>query len=63
MTCHMCDKVFATRSSLVNHMKELHGEIKMFECERCGKGFKRKGHLNRHHRENRKICKTRTTLG
>ncbi len=46
----------------MNHLKELHGQIKMFECERCGKGFKRKGHLNRHHRENRKICKTRTSL-
>ncbi len=63
MTCDMCDKMFATRSSLVNHMKELHGEIKMFECERYGKGFKRKGLLNRHHRENGKICKTRTSLG
>lgn len=46
--CPVCLKSSRSISDLLFHMKETHGEVFTFFCDTCGKGFQRKGHMNRH---------------
>ena len=45
--CSSCNKVFSSRKSLLNHVRETHCE-KKYMCEYCGKAFKQNYHLSRH---------------
>lgn len=48
--CELCGGKFSDRSSLRNHMKNIHGERK-YECETCGKKFATPGMRNHHMNE------------
>ena len=45
--CSTCSKVFSSRKSLQNHVRDTHCE-KTYICEYCGKAFKKNFNLSRH---------------
>ena len=49
LSCHLCDKSFATKSDLVKHNKAQHDHSKdeLVQCEDCGEEVRRP-YLNRH---------------
>ncbi|XP_037942699.1 zinc finger protein 107-like [Teleopsis dalmanni] len=48
--CNQCGKGYFTASALLNHIRYQHSKLqKYFECEDCGKHFKRVGALKAHH--------------
>jgi RNase P subunit RPR2 len=52
--CKMCNKPYATPSSLSNHIELKHLKIVDYNCQYCGKVFKSKSHRAVHiHREHR----------
>lgn len=54
--CHVCGKQFSDNNQLIKH-KLTHlsaDEIKWYECDQCGKKFKRKDHLQSHVRHSHK---------
>ena len=46
--CMECSKSFATRATLVRHVKHIHLNIRQFECNLCGKSFYYSGVLKVH---------------
>ena len=47
--CKFCKNTFRSKSSLLKHVDNIHGEIqKKFVCKRCHKQFRRKDELQNH---------------
>lgn len=47
LDCSLCDYQAKNRPSLYNHVRQVHSESK-YECEMCGKKFKRQHHMREH---------------
>ena len=48
--CHVCNKQFALKQKLVNHVMTKHEQQKPFECHQCGQGFVHKQSYQAHQR-------------
>ena len=48
LMCHICDKVYSRRDTVLAHIKEVHEQIFDFECNQCGKKFISNSKLRRH---------------
>jgi len=48
LVCDTCAKSFASKSSLVNHIKMQHGNPKLWKCEKCGSNYKSFAHYSAH---------------
>mmetsp|Transcript_5661 Transcript_5661/g.15131 ORF Transcript_5661/g.15131 Transcript_5661/m.15131 type:complete len:256 (+) Transcript_5661:63-830(+) len=46
--CHMCRHVFARRSNLNKHLKQVHEGVRPHGCEQCGLRFGQKASLSKH---------------
>jgi len=61
LMCHICDKVYSRRDTVLAHIKEVHDQILDFECQECGKKFISKSKLSIHvklaHSERELQCK------
>ena len=53
-TCEICRKGYSTINSKERHIRIVHGEVKKFECNVCGKTFGLKYELRSHIETNRK---------
>ena len=61
--CHLCSKIYMSRSGMVNHVRFDHSEDpNSFQCKLCNRNFKTKQNLSRHlsmihdsHRENHRL--------
>ncbi|XP_073985800.1 uncharacterized protein isoform X2 [Rhodnius prolixus] len=49
LECEICHKRFRYPTDLINHLSS-HNDDKSYRCNICGKSYKHKRHLNRHHR-------------
>ncbi|KAF5260501.1 hypothetical protein FOXYS1_8834 [Fusarium oxysporum] len=46
--CNKCTLRFVSTARLNSHMREVHSDVRRFECGTCGERFKRKEHLQKH---------------
>jgi len=46
--CDTCDRTFASRQGLQNHILTVHLKKRIFECKQCSKKFSANGSLKRH---------------
>ncbi|XP_077287323.1 uncharacterized protein LOC143912050 [Arctopsyche grandis] len=46
--CEICNSKFASKSSLLSHMRAVHQRLKPFVCDQCGRAFTTKGILEEH---------------
>ena len=46
--CDACDKAYANRSNLDQHIKSVHIAEKKYRCDQCVMGFTTKQYLKRH---------------
>ena len=54
-TCKICKKGYSTINSKERHIHTVHGEVKKFECNVCGKTFGLKYELRSHIETNGKV--------
>ena len=59
--CQICEKTFATNQRKSQHMRKIHGKVKMFACNVCNKIFAKKctltSHLKNYHQEGQRHYK------
>ena len=55
IVCKMCHASFTTMSSLRRHHNSVHMQVKMFECNACGKRFTQKENYTDHTNSHRNI--------
>ena len=46
--CDVCQKSFASRSSMLEHVREIHDKITQHSCMQCSRVFSKKSNLTRH---------------
>lgn len=46
--CTECNVEFSTKRELTQHIIKCHSNIQPLICDKCGKAFKKIGHLNAH---------------
>ena len=53
--CEICEKTLSTNQRKSQHIKNIHGEVKMFSCNVCnkifGQNFQLTSHLKNYHQE------------
>ena len=51
-TCEICEQTFTTNSKKNQHISNVHGEVKIFQCNICTKSLKTKHNLLSHVKNN-----------
>lgn len=56
-----CMSQFGSQSKLTRHIRAVHDNVRLHDCEFCGKAFKEKSHLIKHYRSHQKKDPTETS--